>query len=221
MSTPELRKILKEFCKAFNRAVENKTKYPTFPDECVGMTCGAKTRAGTPCKLKSIYYENGRCKYHGGLSTGPKTHKGKRRSALNGFKARRKRSPWRLHKTQYLENNTKPILRNEIIMHGYAQDEVTRSSLAKEKDAEVGRPPSREFQKVLDVANYNTVKVLSKLLVMARALRTLPMNWLTGAFWSIKGLWGRFLICSIAIEVILHQITDKCYTNTHPTLSFL
>ena len=47
--------------------------------------CGAKTRAGTPCKQKGIYY-NGRCKLHGGLSTGPKTEEGKRKAALNGGK---------------------------------------------------------------------------------------------------------------------------------------
>lgn len=55
---------------------------PPFPEELVGMTCGAKTRAGTPCKQKGIY-ENGRCKLHGGLSTGPRTKRGKRRSSLN------------------------------------------------------------------------------------------------------------------------------------------
>ena len=93
MSTPELRKILKDFCKAFNKAVENKTKYPPFPEECVGMSCGAKTRAGTPCKLKSIYLNNGRCKFHGGLSTGPRTPEGKKRSAMNGFKPKNKQSP--------------------------------------------------------------------------------------------------------------------------------
>ncbi len=50
--------------------------------------CGAKTRAGTPCKRKDIYYPSGRCKLHGGLSTGPKTEEGKWRSAQNGFKKR-------------------------------------------------------------------------------------------------------------------------------------
>ncbi|WP_143556126.1 HGGxSTG domain-containing protein [Solemya velum gill symbiont] len=51
-------------------------------------TCGARTkRGGQPCKLTSIY-SNGRCKFHGGLSTGAKTNKGKRRSAMNGFKKR-------------------------------------------------------------------------------------------------------------------------------------
>ena len=47
--------------------------------------CGARTRKGTPCKRKDIY-RSGRCRLHGGLSTGPRTPEGKRRSALNGFK---------------------------------------------------------------------------------------------------------------------------------------
>jgi len=47
--------------------------------------CGAKTRAGTPCKMTAIY-ENGRCKLHGGLSTGPKTKEGKKRSSMNAKK---------------------------------------------------------------------------------------------------------------------------------------
>ncbi len=56
---------------------------PVFPELCRGLACGAKTRTGTPCKLTSIYL-NGRCKLHGGLSTGPKTKRGKARSARNG-----------------------------------------------------------------------------------------------------------------------------------------
>lgn len=54
-----------------------------FPPECRDMTCGARTRAGTPCKRRDLY-RSGRCKLHGGLSTGPRTAKGKRRSACNG-----------------------------------------------------------------------------------------------------------------------------------------
>jgi hypothetical protein len=37
--------------------------------------CGAKTRAGTPCRSAAM--PNGRCRMHGGLSTGPKTEAGK------------------------------------------------------------------------------------------------------------------------------------------------
>lgn len=36
--------------------------------------CGAKTRTGIPCKNRSM--PNGRCRMHGGKSTGPKTHEG-------------------------------------------------------------------------------------------------------------------------------------------------
>jgi hypothetical protein len=54
----------------------------TLPEQLRGFTCGAKTRGGRPCRLKSLY-DNGRCKFHGGLSTGPRTKKGKKRSSLN------------------------------------------------------------------------------------------------------------------------------------------
>nr|WP_105514975.1 HGGxSTG domain-containing protein [Defluviimonas denitrificans] len=42
--------------------------------------CGAKTRAGTPCRAQS---EPGRsrCRLHGGKSTGPKTEAGRVRIA--------------------------------------------------------------------------------------------------------------------------------------------
>jgi len=55
---------------------------PHIPTELQDLRCGAKTRAGTPCKMKSIYI-NGRCKLHGGLSTGPTTKEGKRRVTMN------------------------------------------------------------------------------------------------------------------------------------------
>jgi len=49
--------------------------------------CGAKTRQGAPCKNTRLY-KNGRCKNHGGLSTGPRTAEGKAR-ALANLKKRR------------------------------------------------------------------------------------------------------------------------------------
>src|SRR5947209_123450 len=36
--------------------------------------CGARTRRGTPCQCPAM--RNGRCRLHGGLSTGPKTAEG-------------------------------------------------------------------------------------------------------------------------------------------------
>lgn len=65
---------------------------PQFPREFHSLTCGAKTRAGTPCKMKCIYY-NGRCKLHGGLSTGPLTEEGKARAAKNGLIPKKKANP--------------------------------------------------------------------------------------------------------------------------------
>jgi len=36
--------------------------------------CGAKTRKGAPCQAPAM--KNGRCRLHGGKSTGPKTPEG-------------------------------------------------------------------------------------------------------------------------------------------------
>ena len=39
--------------------------------------CGARTRRGTACLRRAL--DNGRCRNHGGLSTGPKTAAGRQR----------------------------------------------------------------------------------------------------------------------------------------------
>lgn len=67
--------------------------FPPFPDELRGLACGAKTRAGTPCKRTDLYGP-ARCPLHGGLSTGPTTAEGKALAALNGHRPKRaKRTP--------------------------------------------------------------------------------------------------------------------------------
>ena len=44
--------------------------------------CGAYARStGLPCKAKAL--PNGKCRNHGGLSTGPKTVEGKLKSLMN------------------------------------------------------------------------------------------------------------------------------------------
>jgi len=60
--------------------------------------CGAKTRKGTPCQCKPL--RNGRCKFHGGMSTGPRTREG--RANISTAQKRR----WaKLHKElDYLKN---------------------------------------------------------------------------------------------------------------------
>ena len=49
--------------------------------------CGAKTRKGTPCQAPAM--ENGRCRLHGGKSTGPKTPEGIERIRQAHLKHRR------------------------------------------------------------------------------------------------------------------------------------
>ena len=66
--------------------IERQYRYPeppTYPPELLNMRCGAKNRQGVPCKIKNVYLPSGRCKFHGGLSTGPRTADGKAKSALN------------------------------------------------------------------------------------------------------------------------------------------
>ena len=46
-----------------------------FGPDWPGQRCGAKTRRGTPCQ-RPAKKRNGRCRLHGGASTGPKTKEG-------------------------------------------------------------------------------------------------------------------------------------------------
>lgn len=56
--------------------------------------CGAKTRKGTPCQAPPVWNKktdkarNGRCKLHGGLSTGPKTETGREAIRISNRKRR-------------------------------------------------------------------------------------------------------------------------------------
>jgi hypothetical protein len=43
-------------------------------DPSIAPRCGAETRHGTSCRCPAM--RNGRCRLHGGLSTGPKTAEG-------------------------------------------------------------------------------------------------------------------------------------------------
>ena len=46
--------------------------------------CGARTRRGTPCKAPAM--PNGRCRMHGGKSTGARTAEGKERARMANWK---------------------------------------------------------------------------------------------------------------------------------------
>lgn len=95
-STPEMRRRYKQHYLEW-RAVHKKQiysgnylspyNYPLLPEDLRGMACSAKTRKGTPCKRTDLYI-SGRCKFHGGKSTGPKTAEGKAKVALNGLQVK-------------------------------------------------------------------------------------------------------------------------------------
>jgi hypothetical protein len=109
LSQDEIRKIYKEYYAEYDRVYELKqhSKYqdkvvvvgyrvkvvpglkppesPTYPEIIRDLTCGAKTRKGTPCKRTDLY-SSGRCKFHGGMSTGPTTPEGKKKIAQNAKK---------------------------------------------------------------------------------------------------------------------------------------
>src|SRR5271166_734374 len=53
-------------------------------DPGIAPRCGAKTRKGTRCKGPAM--RNGRCRMHGGASTGPRTRAGLARSARANWK---------------------------------------------------------------------------------------------------------------------------------------
>lgn len=108
ISTPGQRKRYKAYWIEHQRIFEEwsarsycypRPIFPEMPADLIDLRCGAKTRAGTPCKLNSLY-ENGRCKFHGGLSTGATTKEGKAKVAKNGFKVGwRKQTPCNVDKT--------------------------------------------------------------------------------------------------------------------------
>jgi hypothetical protein len=47
---------------------------PDSEEDPMRAPCGARTRAGHPCKAPAM--TNGRCRMHGGASTGPRTPEG-------------------------------------------------------------------------------------------------------------------------------------------------
>ncbi|MFZ4217851.1 HGGxSTG domain-containing protein [Enterobacter ludwigii] len=60
-------------------------EWQSWPEHLRAIPCGATTRAGTPCKMTTIY-RNGRCKLHGGKSTGARTKAGRKRQR-DGYRA--------------------------------------------------------------------------------------------------------------------------------------
>ena len=79
---PDFRKVCDEctgvVCARMQQKGLNDEGLPLPPKE--RPQCGARARSGAACKNKVIPGKR-RCKYHGGVSTGPKTEAGKARIA--------------------------------------------------------------------------------------------------------------------------------------------
>ena len=69
----KIEQLTAEEIKAVRKAIRIKRKI------AAGKTCGARTRKGTPCVALGSG-RGGRCRNHGGMSTGPKTPEGRARS---------------------------------------------------------------------------------------------------------------------------------------------
>jgi len=55
---------------------------PSYPDYLRGLTCGAIKKDGKPCRMTTLG-ASGRCKFHGGASTGPRTTEGRAKALEN------------------------------------------------------------------------------------------------------------------------------------------
>ncbi len=68
------------------------------PEQKQPQLCGARNRQGLPCAMKPVH-SGKRCKFHGGMSTGPKTQEGRERIA----QAQKRR--WAEYRNRLIETN--------------------------------------------------------------------------------------------------------------------
>lgn len=86
----ERRPLFREFWERRQSFLDAGSWYvPKRPRFLKGLTCGARTQSGKPCR-STVLGPSGRCKYHGGASTGPQTPEG-RKSALENLKLGRQK----------------------------------------------------------------------------------------------------------------------------------
>lgn len=83
LSDDEKRRLYRAFFLRRQQAiVEGRIYVPDRPPHLRNLTCGARTQAGNRCRMTALF-GNGRCVWHGGASTGPRTAEGKARSLEN------------------------------------------------------------------------------------------------------------------------------------------
>ena len=78
-----LAKLFKDYDRMLERLEKEKAaSRRIYRSKRSRQRCGAFARStGQPCRMMAL--ANGRCKLHGGLSTGPKTSEGKKKALQN------------------------------------------------------------------------------------------------------------------------------------------
>lgn len=112
--------------------------------------CGALFISGNQCSRTEVY-QNGRCRFHGGLSTGPKSAQGKARAAENGKLGGRPRkrkslnplanhlanpqfNVWQNADESVAKRMAKPVAnRRETLMFHYGKNEQQETEVVKTK----------------------------------------------------------------------------------------
>lgn len=85
------RDLFRAFARSRQEAIEaGRIFIPSRPSYLRGFTCGARIRSGAPCRMTALF-PSGRCIWHGGKSTGPRTARGRKRALKNLELGRRKR----------------------------------------------------------------------------------------------------------------------------------
>ena len=110
-----------------------------LPDGSTILTCGAKTRAGHPCRRKSSG-KGGRCRNHGGKSTGPRTIEGRERIA-SAQRARWQR--WRLYNARILPE----LSRKQELRHIRTFEALSAEAATKRIDPQYGPRLARRAQR--------------------------------------------------------------------------
>jgi hypothetical protein len=78
----EKRKLFRQWWASAAKAEAEGRYQSACPPYLRGLTCGANKRDGQPCRSTTLC-ANGRCKFHGGRSTGPRTPEGRAKALEN------------------------------------------------------------------------------------------------------------------------------------------
>lgn len=82
LSDDDKRILFRQWAAKAQTAKAEGSYIPSFPNYLRGLACGAIKKNGRSCRMTTLG-ANGRCKFHGGASTGPRTQEGRARALEN------------------------------------------------------------------------------------------------------------------------------------------